>query len=68
LFSAKTEIQVFAEHGQFISNLSENFQVLSEKNNVPDLIFHPERNSYGMQFVPEQSPIPTRKLVRQLFF
>mgnify|MGYP006299833599 FL=1 len=67
LFSSNKVIQVFAEHGQYISQVPEKFQVLAAKNNVPYLIYHPELNYYGMQFVPEQSPPSTRNLVRQLF-
>jgi GMP synthase-like glutamine amidotransferase len=67
LFSAKMEIQVFTEHGQYISQVPDNFEVLAAVNNLPYLIFDPERNFYGMQFVPEQSPSPTRELVRELF-
>jgi GMP synthase-like glutamine amidotransferase len=65
IFSGVRELQVFAEHRDYVSLVPRDFGVLSRKNGVPYIIHHPEREMYGVQFVPEQSDEATREILRR---
>lgn len=53
-------LRVFAEHRDYVSRVPEGFQVLSQVDKVPYIMYHPGREFYGMQFVPEQSDEETK--------
>lgn len=61
IFSGLNTIHVFAEHRDYVSRIPENFEVLAQKGNVPYILYEPNRNFYGMQFVPERSGPKTQK-------
>jgi GMP synthase (glutamine-hydrolysing) len=60
VFSGLDHLEVFAEHRDYVSEVPERYKVLSAKNGVPYLLYHPEMEFYGAQFVPELSDRATQ--------
>ena len=65
IFSEVEKLEVFAEHKEYVSGIPEGFKVLCQIDEVPYIIYHPEREMYGMQFVPEQSDEKTKELLKR---
>ena len=65
IFTKVNRLQVFAEHRDYVSRVPEGFQVLSSVGKVPYILYHPEREFYGMQFVPEQSDEGTKAILKR---
>jgi GMP synthase-like glutamine amidotransferase len=65
IFSGVEELQVFAEHRDYVSVVPGGFSVLSQKHGIPYIMYDPEREMYGVQFVPEQSDDSTREILKQ---
>lgn len=65
IFAGIEQLEVFAEHRDYISALPEGFAVLCAKDGIPYIIYHPERAFYGVQFVPELSDAATRDVLRR---
>lgn len=55
IFAGMTSIAVFAEHRDYVAEVPDDFVVLSSRNSIPYIIHNPQREFYGVQFVPEQS-------------
>jgi len=53
IFADAEQIEVFAEHRDYIAKVPPGFKVLSRKHGVPYIIYHPAREFYGLQFVPD---------------
>ena len=64
IFSEAEQIEVFAEHRDYVAKVPPGFNVLSRKHGVPYIIYHPAREFYGLQFVPERSDQETRQILR----
>jgi GMP synthase (glutamine-hydrolysing) len=65
IFSGFEELRVFAEHRDYVSAVPRGFTVLSRKNGVPYIMHDPERQMYGVQFVPEQSDDRSKEILRR---
>jgi GMP synthase-like glutamine amidotransferase len=65
IFTGMGQLQVFAEHMDYISVVPEEFRVLCSKNDIPYIIYHPEKEFYGVQFVPELSNEMTKEALRR---
>jgi GMP synthase-like glutamine amidotransferase len=63
IFAGVQRISVFAEHRDYVSVVPDGFEVLAIKNNVPYVIYHPAREMYGFQFVPERSDGATKDVL-----
>jgi GMP synthase-like glutamine amidotransferase len=63
IFTGFAELLVFAEHQDYVSILPEGFIVLSQQEDIPYIIFSPEKQIYGLQFVPERSDFATREVL-----
>lgn len=55
IFQGVAELDVFAEHRDYVTRIPPVFTVLSRKDGVPYIMRHSSYAVYGMQFVPEQS-------------
>jgi GMP synthase (glutamine-hydrolysing) len=64
IFSEVEKLEVFAEHKEYVSAVPEGFKVLCQIDEVPYIIYHREREMYGVQFVPEQSDEKTKELLK----
>lgn len=65
IFSDVENLEVFAEHIDFVSEIPQGFTVLCEIDEIPYIIYHPEREMYGVQFVPERSDERSRELLKR---
>lgn len=65
IFSGIDECGVFAEHLQYVSAVPEPFNVLSQKDGIPYVMYHPGREFYGVQFVPERSDSRCKDALRR---
>lgn len=65
IFSDIAQIEVFAEHRDYVAKIPPGFNVLSRKHGVPYIIYHPAREFYGLQFVPERSDQETRQILKE---
>ena len=65
IFSGVKELCVFTEHRDYVSLVPQGFVVVSRSNGVPYVIADPEREMYGVQFVPERSDHRTREMLRR---
>jgi GMP synthase (glutamine-hydrolysing) len=65
IFSEVAYLEVFAEHRDYVSTIPQGFTVLCQLNDVPYIMYHPGRELYGVQFVPEQSDERSKELLRQ---
>lgn len=57
---------MFAEHRDYVSVVPRGFTVLSRRNGIPYIMYDPEREMYGVQFVPEQSDDRTKEILKRL--
>ncbi len=55
IFAGVHELEVFAEHGQWVVRVAPGFRVLCRRNTIPYVVYHAQREIYGLQFVPEYS-------------
>jgi GMP synthase-like glutamine amidotransferase len=65
VFSGVKELKVFAEHRDYVSVVPGGFTVLSRRNEIPYIMYDPNREMYGVQFVPEQSDDRTKEILRR---
>lgn len=65
IFRRTEKLVVYAEHRDYVSEVPKGFKVLSSKNGVPYIIYHPAKDMVGMQFVPEQSDDSAREPLRR---
>jgi GMP synthase-like glutamine amidotransferase len=65
IFSGVEELKVFAEHRDYVSVVPRGFTVLSRKNAIPYIMYDPDREMYGVQFVPEQSDDKTKEILKR---
>lgn len=65
VFSGIEECEVFAEHLQYVHTVPGVFKVLSQKDGIPYVIYHSERQMYGVQFVPERSDSKCKDALRR---
>jgi GMP synthase (glutamine-hydrolysing) len=65
IFSGVGELQVLAEHRDYVSVVPSGFSVLSQKHGIPYIMYDPEREMYGVQFVPEQSDERTKGILER---
>jgi GMP synthase (glutamine-hydrolysing) len=65
IFSGVEELNVFAEHRDYVSVMPEGFAILAHKNGIPYIMYHPDRDMYGVQFVPEQSDRKTKEVLER---
>jgi GMP synthase (glutamine-hydrolysing) len=65
IFSGIAELRVFAEHRDYVSVVPRGFRVLSREKGIPYIMYDPEGEMYGVQFVPEQSDARTRAILKR---
>jgi GMP synthase (glutamine-hydrolysing) len=65
LFSDVESLEVFAEHSDYISEVPPGFTVLCQIDEIPYIMYHPGREMYGVQFVPEQSDEKSKELLKR---
>jgi GMP synthase-like glutamine amidotransferase len=65
IFLGVEELKVFAEHRDYVSVVPSGFSVLSQKHGIPYIMYDPEREMYGVQFVPEQSDERTEGILER---
>jgi GMP synthase (glutamine-hydrolysing) len=65
IFSGVRKLKVYAEHRDYVSVVPRGFAVLSRENGIPYIMYDPERERYGVQFVPEQSDDCTREILKR---
>jgi GMP synthase-like glutamine amidotransferase len=65
IFSGVGSLEVFAEHQDYVSKIPEGFRVLCQIGEIPYIIYHPESQMYGVQFVPEQSDKRSQEILKQ---
>ncbi|MGD2177667.1 MAG: hypothetical protein PVG71_07580 [Anaerolineae bacterium] len=63
IFSGVEKLKVFAEHRDYVSVVPGGFTVLSQRNGIPYIMYDPEREMYGVQFVPEQSGARSQEIL-----
>ena len=64
IFSAAENLVVFAEHRDYVSEIPRDFTVLCQIDEIPYIMYHPEREIYGVQFMPEQSDGRSKELLK----
>lgn len=65
IFAGFKKIEVFAEHRDYISRVPSGFKVLTRDSPIPYIIYNPDRQIYGIQFVPELSDNGTQKILER---
>ncbi|CAN5675497.1 hypothetical protein BH24ACT21_BH24ACT21_18510 [soil metagenome] len=65
IFGIATEMALFVEHRDYVSRVPEGSLVLAEKDQVPYAVYYPEKQMYGVQFVPELSGEAGRGILRR---
>jgi GMP synthase (glutamine-hydrolysing) len=65
IFWGSGELEVFAEHRDYVSRVPREFETLCRVGEIPYIIYHRAREMYGVQFVPEQSDENCRELLEQ---
>jgi GMP synthase (glutamine-hydrolysing) len=65
IFSDVDNLEVFAEHKDFISEIPPGFTVLCQKKEIPYIMYDRDRKMFGMQFVPEQSDERSKILLKR---
>jgi GMP synthase (glutamine-hydrolysing) len=65
IFSNVEKLEVFAEHIDFVSEVPAGFSVLCQIHQIPYIMYHPEREMYGVQFVPERSDEGCKELLKR---
>jgi GMP synthase (glutamine-hydrolysing) len=65
IFGGIRTMSVFAEHSDYVSEAPPGFLVLARKGDVKYILYHPEREMYGVQFVPEFSGEAGRLMLRR---
>jgi len=65
IFKGINKIDVFAEHSDYVSDAPGGFHALARKGEVIYIIYNPEREMYGLQFVPEFSGAKGRSILRR---
>ncbi len=65
IFSDVEKLEVFAEHRDYVSVTPQGFRVLCQKKEIIYIMYHPEREMYGVQFVPEQSDDRSREVLKR---
>lgn len=65
IFADIEQIEVFAEHRDYVAEVPQVFNVLCRKNGIPYIIYHPQRELYGMQFVPERSDRTSQQILKE---
>lgn len=65
IFSEVGSLEVFAEHNDFVSEVPQGFKVLCQIDGIPYIMYHPEREMYGVQFVPDQSDEKSKELLKR---
>ena len=61
IFAGLKSIAVFAEHRDYVAVVPDDFNILSSRNGIPYIIHNPQREFYGVQFVPEKSGQKTQQ-------
>jgi GMP synthase (glutamine-hydrolysing) len=65
IFSDMTEVFVSAEHRDYVSRLPQGFTAICQMDQIPYIMVQPERQMYGVQFVPHQSDDRGKELLRR---
>jgi GMP synthase-like glutamine amidotransferase len=65
IFSDVEDLTVFAEHRDYVSKMPPEFIALCQRDQIPYIMVQPERQMYGVQFVPDQSDDSCRALLRR---
>jgi GMP synthase (glutamine-hydrolysing) len=65
IFADVGSLEVFTEHRDYVAAVPPGFKVLCSLGEVPYIIWHPKKERYGVQFVPEQSDAPSKHILRR---
>jgi GMP synthase (glutamine-hydrolysing) len=65
IFSDADNLEVFAEHKDFVSETPPGFATLCQRDEIPYIMYDRDRKMYGVQFVPEQSDERSKSLLRR---
>jgi GMP synthase (glutamine-hydrolysing) len=63
IFAQVEHLRVFVEHRDYVAKIPPGFRSLCRVGEVPYIMFNPDREMYGVQFVPEQSDERTKALL-----
>jgi GMP synthase (glutamine-hydrolysing) len=63
IFSDIEYLEVFVEHKDYVLEAPPGFRVLCQIDQIPYIMFHPGKDIYGVQFVPERSDDRSKELL-----
>ena len=65
IFSDVENLVVSAEHRDYVSEIPQGFTTLCQIDEIPYVMYHSEREMYGVQFIPEQSDERSKELLKR---
>ena len=65
ILSDVENLVVSAEHRDYVSEIPQEFTTLCQIDEIPYVMYHSEREMYGVQFIPEHSDERSKELLKR---